>query len=330
MRKLTFVANMLLIGFYCLTILMSCDDKNETPDGPKPNKDALIQFFDASIEKGTQHFTVSSSTGGNITGSHGTIVQFGTNPFLTLGGNAVTGSVDVELIEIYDQSSMLFTNRPTNGKKENGDIGMLVSGGEFYVNATQNGVQLKPAAGFTIIAPTNNTGGIDQDMRQFRGAENCDGEDCDVIWEEIKDRGIEIGEFQVPGGFQTAYYVFQSQFGWTNIDRWYNDERPKTTIFIDVPEGFDNTNCAVFIAFDGEPTALGSFDRYDETKGMFTEHYGLIPIGLNVHIILVSIIEDKIHYAIQSATITENHIEVIDAVQEISEEELIDLIDELP
>jgi len=329
MRTLKFSASMLLASFLCLTIT-SCDDKNETPKGPEPDEAALHEFFASGINERTQHFTVSSSTGGNITGSQGTVIKFGANAYLTLSGDGIMGNVDVELIEIYDRSTMLLTKRPTNGKKENGDISTLVSGGEFYVNATQNGVKLKPAVGFTIIAPTKNTGDVDQDMRQFRGVEACEGDDCDVTWEENKDRGIEIGEFQGTGGFQTAYYVFQSQFGWTNIDRWYSDPRPKTTIFVDVPEGFDNSNCAVFIAYDGEPTALGRFDRYDEKTGMFTEHYGLIPIGLEVHFILISIIEDKIHYAIQSATITENHVEVIDAVQSITEAELIDLIGELP
>lgn len=329
MRKLMLLARMLFVGFFCLSIL-SCDDNNETPEGPRPDKHALIQFFEDGIKENTQHFTISASTGGNITGNQGTMVKFSTNPFVTLNGNIVTGNVDVELIEIYDRSSMLFANRPTNGKKDNGDISTLISGGEFFVNATQDGIQLKPAVGFTIIAPTDNTGEIDQDMSQFRGVEICDGDDCDVIWEENKDRGIEVGEFQGTGGWQTAYYVFQSQFGWTNIDRWYNDPRPKTTIFVDVPEGFDNTNCAVFITYDGEPTALGSFDRFDADKGMFTEHYGLIPIGLKVHVILISIIDNKISYAINAVTITENHVEVIDAVEDISEENLIDLIDSLP
>lgn len=320
---------MLLAGFFCLGII-SCDDKNETPAGPKPDKVALHEFFNSGINERIQHFTVSSSTGGNVTGSKGTVIKFSANAFLTLNGDGVTGNVDVELIEIYDRSTMLLTKKHTNGKKETGDISTLVSGGEFYVNASQNGVQLKPAKGFTIVAPTKNTGEIDQDMRQFTGVVTCEGDDCDVIWEENMDRGIEIGEFQGTGGFQTAYFVFQSQFGWTNIDRWYSDPRPKTTIFVDVPEGFDNSNCAVFIAYDGEPTALGRFDKYDVTKGMFTEHYGLIPIGLKVYFILISIIENKIHYAIQGATITENHVEVIDAVQSITEEELIDLIGDLP
>ena len=75
---------------------------------------------------------------------------------------------------------------------------------------------------------------------------------------------------------------------------------------------------------------LASFDTYDNDKKLFTEHYGLIPIGLKVHFIFVSIIEDEIHYALQSATIAENHIETINDVKAITQEELVDLVDALP
>jgi hypothetical protein len=329
MKAIRVSANMLCVILFCLS-LTSCNDKDETPASPKPDKAALKEFFDGGIHTSKQMFTLNSSTGGNITGDLGTILNFNTDAFLTLNGEAVTGNVAIEFIEIYNRSSMLLTKRPTIGRNGNDDMAMLISGGEFYVNAFQNGVQLKPASGFTIVAPTENTGGIDQDMRLFTGLEECVDDDCDIIWEENEDRGIEVGEFQDAGGFQTAYFVFQSQFGWTNIDRWYNDPRPKTTIFVDVPEGFDDSNCAVFIAYDGEPTALGRLDKYDVKTGMFTEHYGLIPIGLEVHFILVSIIDDEIHYAIQGATIKENHVEVITEVKSITEADLIELINKLP
>jgi hypothetical protein len=63
---------------------------------------------------------------------------------------------------------------------------------------------------------------------------------------------------------------------------------------------------------------------------MFTEHYGLVPIGINVHVILISIIDEDIHYAVQGATVTEDHVVTIDNVESISEEALIDVIDNLP
>jgi len=319
---------MLLPVLLCLSIA-GCDESGDS-HGPQPDNEALQNLFVDGTSERTQHFTINAATGGNITAAKGTIVKFGTNAFKKLNGDAVAGSVDIKLIEIYDRSTMLLTKRHTNGKNDDDKIDVLISGGEFYVNATQDGMQLQPASGYTIVAPTKNTDEIDQDMRMFTGAEKCVGDDCDVTWEENKDRGIEIGEFQTTGGFQTAYFCFQSHFGWTNIDRWFNDPRQKTTIFIDVPEGFNNSNCAVFIAYEGEPTALGRFDRYDESSKMFTEHYGLVPVGIKIHVILISVIDEVIHYAVQSATVTEDHVVTIDHVESITEEALIDLIDELP
>jgi hypothetical protein len=316
--------------FPAFIITTACDKDDITIPESKPDGEALHHWFDSGVMDREQHFTLTVSTGGALTGSQGTKLDFGPNAFTTLSGEAVTGSVDITLVELYDRASMLLTKKPTNGKRTDGSISTMVSGGEFFVNATQNGSPLKLKSGYTIVAPTENTGEIDQEMKQFDGEINCEGDDCDLVWNEVQDRGIEIGEFQVTGGFKTAYYVFQSKFGWTNIDRWYNDPRPKTKIFVDVPEGFDNTNCVVYIAYDGEPTALGSFDIYDKDKKLFTEHYGLIPVGLKVHFILVSIIDDTIHYAIQGATITENHTEIIENVQSITEDKLIDLIAELP
>lgn len=82
--------------------------------------------------------------------------------------------------------------------------------------------------------------------------------------------------------------------------------------------------------YDGEPTALARFDKFDRETGLFTEHYGLVPIGLNVHFILVNMIEDELHYAIQPATITANHVEVFSKVESITEEELVQRIHDLP
>jgi hypothetical protein len=318
----------LLAPALLLLVSIGCD--NEEADIQTPNGDALKKWFDEAMDNRTQHFAINASAGGHIQGEKGTVLEFAANTFSTLSDEVVAGDVEVELIEIYDRATMLLTDKPTNGKKTDGSITTLISGGEFFVNATQDGKQLKMKSGYTIIAPTGNTGSISQDMKLFNGEIECIENDCDLTWNEQQDRGIDIGETQGAGGLTTAYFVFQTKFGWTNIDRWYNDPRPKTTIYVDVPNGFDNTNCSIYLAYDGEAAALASFDKYDRDKNLFTEHYGLIPVGLKVHFILVSIIDDEIHYAIQSATITENHIEVIDVVQSITEEQLVDLIHALP
>lgn len=318
----------LLSGSIFLSVL-SCDNEKDATPRPQPDGEALAENFTANIDDLRQEFTISAD-GGAITGAQGTALTFyGT--FLTEGGQPVTGDVNIELIEIFDKASMVLTKKATNGKTEDGAIGTLVSGGEFFINATQDGQPLKIDGGFSIMAPTDNTGDVSNEMFLFAGKEECDGDKCELVWEQQADKRVEAGQGQGAGGeMSTYYYAFQSQFGWTNIDRWYSDPRPKTTIFVDVPEGYDDSNCVVYLSYDGEPTALARMDVYDDGTQLFTEHYGLIPIGLEVHFIFVSMVDDEWEYAIQGATIAEDHVEVINNVQTITEEQLTALINALP
>jgi hypothetical protein len=63
---------------------------------------------------------------------------------------------------------------------------------------------------------------------------------------------------------------------------------------------------------------------------MFTEHYGLIPIGQQVHIIVVTEIDGQLHYAIQGTTVVNNHIETISSLSPITQSALETLINALP
>src|SRR5688572_10117846 len=107
MKITSSVAKLLSTGFLFVS-LFGCDDDN-APVGPKPDAAALIEWYNSSIENKVQHLSISASSGGTITGAKGTKLQFGSNAFTTESGAAVTGTVDIELIEIYDRSSMLLT-----------------------------------------------------------------------------------------------------------------------------------------------------------------------------------------------------------------------------
>ncbi|WP_378181548.1 hypothetical protein [Aquimarina sp. SS2-1] len=281
-------------------------------------------------EEALQTFTLNDGTG-QVYGEEGTILYFPPGSIVDQNGDPVTGNVTVELIEIYDKAKMLLTKMPTNGKRPNGDVETLISAGEFYINATQNGEQLEVANNFQLFAPADE---FDEDMRLFDGLDNdCDGDDleCDIVWEEDEQGGLEPMQREGPNGEGVSGYGgFLSNFGWTNIDRWFNDPRPKTVLYVDVPEGFDNTNSNVYVSYDGEPTALALLDIYNPDTGLFSEHYGLIPIGLEVHIIFVSVQDDQYIYAIQGITIEEDHVEVIGSTNTGTEAELAALINGLP
>ena len=321
-----------------ILLLGSCnndDDSDILQIPPSINGIEVSTTIKQNREDAIQTFNLNADTGGTMYGNEGTQLFFYPNSFTDQNGDPVTGSVTIELIEIYDKAKMLLTNMPTNGKRPNGDVETLKSAGEFFINANQDGNQLQLANEFQLFAPNEN---FDPEMRLFSGIENdCseDGQDneieCDVVWEENEDNGVEMMQREGPNGTSvTGYSGFIGNFGWTNIDRWYNDPRPKTTIHVDVPEGYDDTNCNVYVSYDGEPTALALLDIYNPTTGLFTEHYGLIPIGLEVHFIFVSVQNGEYVYAIQGATIVEDHVEVITSTSTGSEAELVALINGLP
>ncbi|WP_109301562.1 hypothetical protein [Aquimarina sp. AU474] len=331
-------AKQTIIGklFFVFTLLFLASCNNDDNGISVPPSISGLEVTAKIIEnrnEAKQIINIDATSGGEVYGEDGTILYFPANSLLHQNGDPVTGSVTIELVEIYDKAKMLLTKMPTNGKRPNGDVETLSSGGEFYINALKNEEQLQLANAIQIFAPTDD---FDDQMVLFNGVNNdCNSDndlECDVVWEEDEQaEDLEMIQREGPNGTGvTGYFGFIGNFGWTNIDRWYSDPRPKTMLQVDVPEGYDNTNCNVYVTYDGEPTTLALLDIYDSQTGLFSEHYGLIPIGLEVHIIFVSVQNDQYVYAIQAATIEEDHLEVIGATITGTEAELVALIDALP
>ena len=299
-KKLKNILGTLLMSALILTSCSKNDDGDIVILIP-PTAEEFNDLKNAALDNLTQSFQINADDGYvTVTSEKG--VELSINgACLTLNGDAVTGTVDIEFVELFDKGSMLVTNKPTMGTLPNGDKALLISGGEFFVNATQNGADLETTCGFQMTIPANLTGGVDNDMILWEGRIDQDG---NLAWDEVDNgaAGQDAGVF----GEGDQYYGFFQSFGWSNVDRFYNDPRPKTTILVGVPEGYNNTNSSVFISYDGEDAGLANLDTYDTNTGLFSEHYGQIPIGLECHIIFATEDGDNWKYAIKAVTITEN------------------------
>lgn len=291
-----------ILGTLLLTALVftSCT-KNDNDDLVMP---ATAQEFDAirelALEGLTQTFQFNAEDGSvNFTSDKGVEIYIN-GGCLTKNGVAVTGAVDLEFVELFDRGNMLTTNKPTMGILPNGDKALLISGGEFFVQATQNGVALETNCGFQMQIPADLTGGVDNAMILWNGIIDEEG---DLAWvEEKRDGQGQGGVF----GEGNQYYGFFQSFGWSNVDRFYSDPRPKTTILVAVPTGYDNTNSSVYLSYDGEESGLAGLDTYDAQTGLFSEHYGQIPIGLECHVIFATEDGGDWKYAIKAVTIVAN------------------------
>lgn len=286
--------------FLLLISLVSCD----TSDGDDikllpPTAAAFKSINEKGVKRNTQNFTMTAGNGVVTLTSAKGVKLYINGDCLTKNGNPVTGQVDIEYIELFDKGNMLVTNKPTMGIMPDGKKNLLISGGEFFIKATQGGVELQTSCSLNMIVPTSLTDGYDNLMTLWTGVIDEDGE---LAWKDA--RGAD-GKGGVQGE-GANYYVTFGNFGWTNVDRFYSDPRPKTTILVDVPDGFDNENSAVYLSYDGEGTnALAKLDTYT-AEGLFSEHYGQIPVGLACHIIFVTEDNGNWRYAIKGVTTTAN------------------------
>lgn len=292
-----------------VTGVAGCEGPDDTDVVPGPDGEALQQWFEDNRVAALQTFTIDAAAGGTVTGSQGTRVTFAPNAF-GIEGTPVSGDVQVELIEVYDRAGMVTVRRPTNGEHGDGSVEALKSAGQFFINAVQGGADLDVLGFVMVESRLLDASEIDPEMALFRAGRDVDDNDT---WQEVADPvgGQNVGVREGPDGIGVGYFYDLGEFGWTNLDRWYDFPGALTELYVQVPEGFDGDNCAVFLTYDGEPTALASLDIYDDGLGMFTEHYGLIPVGQEVHFILVTEIDDQLHYAIQGATIGEDHVETM-------------------
>ncbi|MFD0861104.1 hypothetical protein ACFQ1M_02700 [Sungkyunkwania multivorans] len=302
MKTLKNIFGLLLTSALTLSSCSTSDDADpmifDTPtaeefsDLREQALDALRQDFQFDTNDGSTTFT--SANGVDITINAAC---------LSLNGNAVTGTVDIEYVELFDKANMLATNKPTMGVLPSGDKAMLISGGEFFIEATQAGQEIDLTCNVQLVIPTALTGGPDNEMTLWTGIIDEDG---DLAWEEARDATGQGGVFAEGG----EYYAFLNEFGWSNVDRFYNDPRPKTTLLVDAPDGYDYENSAVYLSYDGEETGLANLDTY--VSGMFSEHYGQIPVGLECHVIFVTEEDGNWRYAIKSVTIAANDVITID------------------
>ncbi|MDV7186805.1 hypothetical protein R3X25_05875 [Lutibacter sp. TH_r2] len=337
------VAKNILKGILTIALTVSavsCDETDEPNFDPQPDGIALNERFLDNRNNELQEFTLDAATGGVIVGNDGTEVTFPPNAF-GINGTPVTGNVIIQLIEIYDKAAMVLKNRSTLGKKANGDKEALKSAGQFFIDAKQGTNELELLEMAEVQSRPVDFSDLDGGMKIFRTEcdsleNNCDEIDGEGDWVEADEDNngeqddAQIKDGQGADGEYATYNYNIGTFGWTNLDRWYSYTGPKTEIYVDVPEGYNADNCAVYLSYDGEPTALARMDVWNTTLEMFTEHYGLIPVGQEVHIIVVTEIDDELHYAIQGTTVVEDHIEVVTSLSPTTQPALEAMINALP
>lgn len=314
MKNLKYTFAIFAVAIFTFTSCEMNDDVDYDPlvdSFMPPSYEDFRNIQDNAFNNLKQNASFNAEDGINFQSDAGVSLSISSN-CLTLNGNAVTGEVDIEFVEVFDRGNMLTTNATTVGEDANGDKGQLISGGEFHIKAYQNGEELDfdEFCGMMLEVPASITGGEVNGMGPFVGEID---ENDNLVWLPQNT------EFWVNPHNGTTYNAFVQNFGWFNCDVFISDPDPKTEIQIAVPQGFDGNNSSVYLARVGETSSLAFI-------------YGEFPIGLEAHIIFLSEQDGEFLYGIQTI-IVEDGQQVLFTQEELSiasTEDLTQTINNLP
>lgn len=323
MKKLSFIY-VLLAG---ALVISSCKKEepidnggltaNDTTSNGTPSGSDLNAFVNNNIANATQTFTIDASNPALITGAKGTKIQFYNGQFQTMSGDAVTsGNIDIALIEIFDKKDMILLNKQTLGEHQDGTKEVLISGGEFKITASQNGqpLQLTNGSSYEVTVPAPN--GVNPNMELFTGDNSSDT----MIWTEVDSSSI--------WGQGNEYNCFFDNLNWVNCDYFMDYGVQMSDIQIEMPNGFNNTNCLLYLYFDNE-NAVTNIYSY-QGSGVFSLGNYQVPVGIDVHIVAYAMINNTVHSAIVPVTVTNNHYEVIPSLDPTTQSQFETDLQNLP
>ena len=305
----------LFISGTVLVLGTSCKKDNPNPSTPVTSGGGISAFFQKNLNNATQTFTINAGLAQTITGSKGTVIQFNANSFVTQSGVPVSGNIQIELVEIYDKKDMVLLNKQTMGSTWDG-LSPLISGGQFNIVAKQNGQKLKLADGvsYSINAPAPN--GTSNEMGLFYGTITND----QLTWNQGDSAFVDIT--------QNGYSLFCDSLNWVNLDYFMQISGPQSQLNVQIPSGISGTDTRVFVSIDGSNTLAGIY-QFD--AGVFTSgDYYKLPVGMNVHFIVINLENNAIKAKIIPSTITNNHLEVVNSLNTYTFSELSTLLQNLP
>ncbi len=139
--------NLLLPGLF-VVFHLSCKKEEVTTNPSEINVSySSMDDFHKKNEIPLQKFTLNTGTGGVLTAIHGTKIFIPSNAFVKTGNIPVAGDVSIQFKEVYTKSDMIFSGMNTGNSNS---PGLLVSGGMFFMRATQDGNELSLAQGKVI------------------------------------------------------------------------------------------------------------------------------------------------------------------------------------
>lgn len=292
-------------------------EENDTPDSPVVNNTTNInQVFQDYLNSKTQSFTVDAATPNTIIGNQGTTIYLSGNNFGDVSGNPISGNVDIELVEVYNKSDMVLLNKTTL-YSDGGTTAPLISGGEFYISASQNGQELTVINPINVSTAATNT--PNWNMQMFDGVVDNDGV---IVWQNPTNDSVTVAVDSTQGFYYD--FSFDGDYNWVNCDYFMNTGGPQTSVTVNVPSICDDQNTIVHLVFVNENGVTSLYNYSNHTFS--TGSYYTLPEGMDVYFLVITDDNGQLKYAVQNNTLTTNHVETISSLTDVNSLAELDVI----
>ncbi len=341
-------------------LLTACKKGNDAVIPVDNGTDKMTKFF-TKYQSKPESFVLNAGTGGVITTSKGTKVNFPAGIF-TNNGQPVSGNVNITVLDVFKASDMILNNKPTI--TSNGEP--LISFGEIRVDANQNGAALnlrKPDTGGGVMVQVPVGAGAAGQQREapmWRGDEpplvhdvvvngnDHENQPTSITSQYYTYPGIswtQIPGFGIAGPTQTTFPL-DSLGVWRNCDALMGDPRPKTTVLGYIGSHYNSNTGSNYSG--NEPTSL--FFKVKNTNTLikiytpilnpaagkegFLSYQNSIPIGIEGSFLAVSSKDGKFYAEMKDVTVGspapgKNFVGIQFTLQEVSESGLYSLIQQI-
>lgn len=319
-----------LIGIVGLILTVPSCKKKGCLDANAKNYDPEAKKADGSCDYGTysslseyedqqtvseELFTIAASSGGFLTTEKGSQVTIPANAFVTQGGAPVNGNVEIKIKEIFSNQDMINAGIFTNSMDTH-----LNSGGMFFLEASQGGIQLIVADGqfVNVKIPAQAQ---DTLMELFLA-----GPDENVAnWAPADTATSSAFTFS---SADNSYSLDLDSLGWANIDAFMTVNYFDIDFTLSGVGGLNNSNTTAYAVFEGEnsvwPTGVSPWG--DINNNLIHEtHLGAVELNL----IVISVIGGQLYYGLLHTTPAPNMNYDI-PMSMISSDNLDDIIESLP
>lgn len=189
----------------------------------KKQPNTLEEFF---LRNGVheQCFTIDTAKPAYITGEKGTELFIDPHSFVDMTGEAVEGSVQIHLKEVFRKSEIVLTNRPTTSQDK-----LLETGGALDIRATQNYMPLNLSKELMVEIPVSTRVANPLAMDIFRGTTSRRGlfaAQPTFDWIPSDKSQIRLRR----SGNRSVFELALRELEWINCDYFFRTKEARTMV----------------------------------------------------------------------------------------------------